>query len=64
MKAILTTAAADLAKMARAEGVVAVVVLADEKSHAIEVISLEQRPAQREALARAEDLLTPRRPAN
>ena len=64
MKTILTTAAAELAKMARAEGVLAVVILADEKSPAIEIISLEQWSAQWEALARAERFLTPRRPTN
>jgi predicted negative regulator of RcsB-dependent stress response len=64
MKPTLTAAATALAKQARAEGVLALVILADETTPAIEVLSLARMQAQREALERAIKLLTPRKSAN
>jgi hypothetical protein len=64
MKTALTGAAAELAKLAQAEGILGIVILADEKSQAIEVISLARGQQQRDALERALKLLTPRTTTN
>jgi hypothetical protein len=64
MKTALTSAAADLSKLAQAEGILGIVILADEKSQAIEVISLARGQQQRDALERALKLLTPRTTTN
>ena len=63
MKAILTTTATDLIRLAEAEDVVGVVVLADKKSQAITVYSFAALAAQRDALERAQKLLRPKRKA-
>jgi len=64
MKTILTTAATDLNKLAEAEDVTGVVILADKKSQAIEVYFLAGRPALLDALERALKLMKPKKPTN
>jgi hypothetical protein len=64
MKTALTGAAVNLSKLAQAEGILGIVILADEKGEAIEVISLAERQQQRAALGRALKLLTPKNTTN
>jgi len=64
MKTALTSAAVDLSKLAQEEGILGIVILADEKSQAIEVISPAGRQEQRDALERALKLLTPKKTTN
>ena len=61
MKTILSTAATDLKRLAEAEDLVGVVILADKKSQAITVYSFAALASQRDALERAQKLLQPKK---